>query len=356
MKLKQLIYLVSLTSLILFNYACSKKDLPEIPYENNPVFNVVGTINNVNVDLHAGENNALMLPSTESLNNVEQFTGRLSDGETAMTIRIFDTNIDIPALSGNFVEMTNYQVGQQYGTTPLLKISPGDFSNYGAIDYITWNVDGVQQTNSTLIIYEPGKYTLCAEIYFNNGEEASVCNSAIVGYETHADFVLNWDIIQNNEINALIEAPDNNISSVKWYIDNVFLSDSTQFNLSNIPNNFILKAEVQFQNGVIAERKVYVNKSYIDYSIEDFILIGQESTLEWDTAVTFTIEKNGITYQSINGTTNSAFNINAVSDYQSNADGSKVKLLKGTLDAPFLNTSNGTIVNGTFEIEIGVGY
>ena len=354
---KQLTYLVLLTGLVLLSFGCKKKDLPPIPYENNPVFNVVGTIDNETIDLHAGQNDAFMLTKIQSLNGVDQFTGLLSNGNTSMGIRFFDSKVDIPTLSGNFVALDNYEISAAYGTTPLLKISSGDFSNSSSIINIIWKIDGVEQSDSTLRIFEPGKYNVCAKIFFSNGQNATTCNSIVVGYQTNADFVLNWEIIQNEAIKAVIDAPNNTVASIKWFIDDVLLGESIELNHFNIPNTFRLKAEVKFQNGVVSTREVFVNKSADDYSIEDFVLIGQETNLKWDSSVHFTVEKNGITYQSVNGEiNNSVFHITDISNYQSNGNGPNVKLLKGTLESPFSNTSTGGTVNGTFQIEIGVAY
>jgi len=355
MKLKQLTYFLIISSLIALNYSCSKKDLPVIPYENSPIFNVTGTINNSAIDLHAGENNAFMLAKLEEFNGVPQFTGQLSDGETSMAIQIYDANTDIPTLSGNFIEKQNYVFGEQFGSTPLLKISVNDFSNSGEIEHIIWTIDGIQQTSSTLTIYEPGKYNICAELVFTNGEEAKTCNSIIVGYKNNAEFSINWDIIQNYTITAFLEAPSNTIKNVKWFIDDVLQSDSIELMLNNISNRFTLTAEVEFQNGVVSKREVFINKSLSFLNVEDFTLIGQKTSLKWDTSVSFTIVKEGKTYQSINDV-NSSFIINDISDYGTNADGTKVKLLKGQLNSPFINQTTGATVNGSFQIEIGLGY
>lgn len=356
---KQLTYLLLLIGLIALSLGCKKKDLPHIPYENNPVFNIEGTINNETVDLHAGENNAFMISKVEKLNGINQFTGRLNDGSTSMSIHMFNSNVDIPTLLGNFIELENYTIAEHYGNSSLLEITKNDFANASTIDYIVWTVNGAQQSNSTLAIYEPGRYTICAKAHFFNGSEATTCNSISVGYKSNTDFVLNWEIQQNQTVNAFINTSESTVESIKWYIDDVFIADEITLNQSNIPNKFHLKAEVRFQNGVVAKREVFINKTTNEYSIEDFVLIGHKSPLEWDTSVQFTVVKNGITYQSINGaSSNSTFSVNDISDYKSTADGSeaKVKLVKGTLDCSFLNTSSGGVVNGTFQIEIGVGY
>lgn len=355
MKLKQLIYFLIISSLTALNYSCSKKDLPEIPYENSPVFNVTGTINNSAIDLHAGENNAFMLAKLEEFNGIPLFTGQLSNGETSMIIHIYDANTDIPTLSGNFIEKQNYVISEQYGSTPLLKISIDDFSNSSEIEHIIWTIEGVQQTSSTLMIYEPGKYNICAELVFTNGEEAKTCNSIIVGYKNNADFSINWDIIQNYTISAFVESPSNTIKTVKWFVDDVLQSDSIELTLNNISERFTLKAEVEFQNGVVSKREVFINKSLSYYNIEDFTLIGQKTALKWDTSVSFSIINEGKIYQSINDV-NSSFIINDISDYGTNADGTKVKLLKGQLNSLFSNQTTGAIVNGSFQIEIGIGY
>lgn len=356
---RHITYLLSLISVLLMSISCNKKEIPEIPQENSPVFNVVGTIDGKKIKLHAGENNAFMLPKIEKLNSVDQFTGQLTDGNSSVYIRFFDSNIDIPSLSGNFIEHSNYEIGEQYGfgLPPLLTITPENFTNSELIENIEWEVEGILQNSSALTFYEPGKYNVCAKLNFHTGESASSCNSIIVGYHSNGDVQLNFDLVQNEKIYANINIQEDEISSIEWFIDNEFRSDDIYFSTTDIPNKFTLKAKVQLTNGKVDEREVFINKQAIDYSLEDFAVLGEKPSLKWDSKVILTVELNGITYQSINNpASGSNFTVHDISEYKTNSDGSKVKLLKGTLDTPFLNTTTGGIVNGAFEIEIGVAH
>ncbi|HLW30296.1 MAG TPA: hypothetical protein VKX29_05515 [Brumimicrobium sp.] len=357
MRLKQLTYNLILLGLTTLSFGCSKKDLPEVPYENSPIFNVVGTINTTPFEIHAGKNDAYMHTGLEDLNGVDQFTGKLSNGKTSIDIRLFNTNTDIPSLYGYFVEKESYTISPKYGTSTLLKISKEDFSNSEEIKNIVWTIDNEKQTSSSLFIFEPGKYNVCAELYFLNGESAQTCNTIIVGYRSNANYSLDWSINQNSGINAFIKAPNNTISKIKWFVNDVFQSDSSYFNSSNTPEKFKLRAEVHFQNGVISSRETFINTIMHGFSVQDFTIIGQKSSIIWDSSVAFTIEHEGQTYESINNFSyTSKFVIDKISEFKTEDSDAKVKLLKGTLNLPFLNLATEDVVEGSFEIEIGVGY
>ena len=354
---KKITYLLLLSGLLTLNFACSKKDLPDIPYENNPVFNVNGTIGNETIDLHAGENDALMFASAEEYNGVNRFTGVLSNGQEEVKMQIFGTNVDIPHLSDKFIELPEYLISEQFGTTPLLTIEQGDLSNASTINTIDWSIDGDPHGSSTLTINEPGKYNVCANVHYNNGAVVNVCNTIIVGFKNYTDFELEWEMFQSDSIVATFNSLSATIQKVRWYMDDVIISEGAILYASNLPDSFHLRAEVHFQNGAVAKRTVFVNKQSDEYSLHDFTTAGIKSQLTWDSSALFTVVKGGSTYQSINGpTSNSSFVVTEITEYETNNSATQTKLIKGTLNVPFKNFTSGETVNANLNIEFGLGY
>ncbi len=336
---------------------CKKDDIPDIPQNSTPVFNAVGTLGDFEVSLHAGKNDVYMHTMVEEFNNLHQYSGELSNGQTALKIQFFPSNVDIPSLYNSFIEKGTYSFAKSFGSEPLLKISKNDFSNANAIEHITWSVDNEEQPNTTLKIYEPGKYVVCASIDFNNGTSGSACNTIIVGYKTHADYELKYGQDANANIEAIIDAPNNQISNISWFINDEFQSNNIHFQTTNAPDQFKLKAKVEFSNGVVGTREVFVNKQNANNSISDFTAIGDKSSLTWDNTILATAKYSGNTFSSTEGSIPTQLDVTEISDYTSNSTGDDVKLISGNLKAPFKYTSSsGDILIGDFKIDFGIAH
>lgn len=339
----------------LLSTQCKKETVPDIPQNSIPVFNVDGTLGDEAISLHAGQKNAFMHTTIDQLNNVNLYSGELSDGETVFKVQVFPSNVDVPSLNNNFTEKDSYAIARPFGSEPLLMISIQDFPFSDLINDIDWTVDNEQQAGSTLKINEPGKYSVCANIHFSNGETENICNTIIVGYELHANYQLNYTA--DSIIKANIIAPDNSISKVSWYINNVLQSNDLDFQTADTPEKFNLKAEIEFDNGVVGIREAFINKLDPGYSIPDFTTLGQKSNYTWDNTIKVTIVKNGNTFISNNGAAGTShFDITKISNYNFNSKGNEVKLIDGTLKSPFKDSNTGVILNGDFKIEIGVAY
>lgn len=357
MKTKNIKHLFLLLIIGLFAIQCKKTELPDVPQDSSPVFNIDGTLGETAISLHAGQQDAFMHTSVEQLNNIHLYSGELSNGQIAFKVQFFPRNVDIPSLYNDFTEMESYNIAQPFGTESLLTISLSDFPNSDLINKISWTVDEVEQSESTLKIYEPGKYLVCGTFYFNDGKIESICNSIIVGYKLHVNYKLDFTLSSGSVVAANIIAPDNAISKINWYIDNVYQSNEIDFHPTSTPDKFNLKAKVEFENGVVGTREIFINKLNPSNSIIDFTSLGQKSSLTWDNTVLFTIVRDGQTFTSIIGPIETPhFNIDEISDFKVNSKGNKVKLVNGTLKTQFKNTISGEILSGDFKIELGVAY
>lgn len=353
--MKSVLYNIALLGTILLTFACNKTDFNDDFDATAPVFIVDGLIDNQSINLQAGMDGAYMFTEIENFNNVPLSTGELEDKVNSVKIQLFGNNIDLIINQGKFNTLSEYSVAHSYGEEPLLNITPEHFTNYSAINDIKWTVNNEVQSGSSLLIFEPGKHTICSEITFNNGESAKTCNDVIVGYKKNVFFHILQENLANENVNFFIES-NYEIESVEWYIDNQLFSNNESFNIENSPSIFTLKAVVRFFNGTIETKEIYVNSTNENYSIEDFTIIGNHTEKEWDNSITVEIKSNGITYQSLANSPSSLLQVSEITEFKPNSNGEKVKLIKGVLDTEFINLSTGEIVQGNLSIQFGLAY
>lgn len=355
--IKSHINLLILLSVALVFGACRKDELPDVPNENNPVFNIQGTLGNQSLALHAGKKGAYMDTEVKSWNNVDFYSGRLGSENTSLSISLYPSSIDIPNTNKEFEELSEYEIADPTGVSSLLTLSSEDFEFNQNIENIQWTIDDEPQTTAELNVLEPGKYMVCAEVNFSTGFSESTCNTVIVGYERNADFQLKWNMLGGGTIESYIDAPNSSVEEVQWYLNDEWVSDSIHYLNSGTFETFHLKAVVKFANGTVAEREVFIDRYSKELSIEDYASMEQSTNLRWDNKVQFTIQIDGETYVSVqNGNDDAKLIIDEIVDFDSDEETHQVKVLKGTLNIPFKNTQTQEVIPGDFEVEIGVGY
>ena len=357
MNLKRYKIVFMLFTLSILIIGCAKEEIPNIPSENSPLFSVSGSIGNENISIIAGENEAYMKTSTIELNNLTSNHGILSDANQSFSMLMFRSNHNVVSYSNNFAELSEYRIADDYGATNLLEISIIDFQNNDYIHSIQWTIDNHDQSGYDLIIEEPGKYNVCAEVEFTNGSIEKTCNSIIVGYERSVDFQLKWHSLSDNSVKSYIESSSNTVTAVEWYLNDSIVSDEIEYMYNGNYDHFHLKAKVTFQNGTEATREIYVNRTYEHLSIGDFANKEQATSLRWDNNVRFTFEKNGIAYESRHNLNNdSHFIVTEIEEYYGTTTTQQVKKIKGTLNIPFKNLMTGETIMSDLDIEIGVEY
>lgn len=338
--------------------ACKKDELPNVPEENIPVFTVEGSIGDEKIYMYAGENDVFMQTNIDSFNNVKLSTGQIGNDKQSLSISVFNSNVDKPALADNFMEVSSFPIANESEEISLLSITQEDFENHQYIQEIEWTVDGEsQQSGSKVQIESPGKYTICAEVEFITGSSETTCNTIIVGYKRHADFQLKWNTIENNIIDCFIASTEQTVSEVKWYVNDTFKEEGLEYQYDGTENTFHLKAEISFENGAQYTREVYIDRFDDVLSVGDWASTEQTTSFKWDSNISLTFEKNGVTYKSIQNAVNDAqFTVDKMTDYSNNNTNHEVKKIKGSLLVPFKNMTTGEVVDSDLKMEIGVGY
>lgn len=352
-------YLSVFLVLLLLN-SCSKDVIEPLPEENSPIFNVTGQIDGNTIRLNAGESGAFMNTSTTIENNVKQFKGSLENAQTGFSINFSDGMIDIPSFNSNIEDFETFNIAPYTNGEPLAVYSLNNFSNSEFIYDIEWTVDGETQTGSTLKIYEPGKYEVCASISYQDGTTGNSCNEVLVGYQKNVHSVLRHVVTQSYNTIAFLDSPNESISSIDWSINDsvVATSGSENYKTSGVDLDYYrLGAKVTFQNGVERKKEIFVNTQAPNNFIGDFSVLENQSTLHWDHAATVIVRHNQKEYRAIqNGSNTATITVNDVVSFNNNSSGDQVSIFKGTLNCSFIDLSTQEIVDGEFEFSFGIAH
>ncbi len=333
----------------LFTSSCTKHQI-DVPQTNDPVFRAEGTIDSDQFELVAGDDNAFMFTSIEDENNVPVFSGKLSNGDLAVEIGIYDGLIDIPGHSV-VSSLPSQLIYSRSSTSPVAFLSKDAFPNADIISNVIWTVDGIDSSN-TMTIVEPGKYQVCANISFIDGTSNVLCNELILGYERHANFQIKHFLNQNGTLTAWVEDPQVAIEEIEWYLDDTLISSTAEIAYNQLSaESHILRVDVNFINGVKRSKKMIIDGSLSGKFIDDltFFETGTLALLHRDFNIRVKLEQDGVTYVSdvVNNSLNTV-SFSDVSYYAKDANGNDVYKVKAHIVAT-VNDAQG--VNGTRELE-----
>jgi hypothetical protein len=279
--------------------SCNKQTV-EVPQSNDPVFRVDGTADGAPLTLVAGDSNAFMFTELKEEHGVPVYSGKLSDGNTAIEIEIFDGMIDMP-LHSSLNNLPSEFVFARKSSTPLAVLSKDLFPNAAVINTVNWSIDGVSAGTNDVEITDPGVYEVCADILFNDGTSNVLCSELILGYERHANCQIKHFLSQNGTLSAWVVDPQVEIEKIEWRLDNVLVSTDSEISLADLtPYNHILRADVFFVNGVRRTKNMIVDGSLSGKFIDDLTMFetGTLSVLNRDFNVRVKLEEDGVTYSS----------------------------------------------------------
>lgn len=279
--------------------SCNKQTV-EVPQSNDPVFRVDGTVDGAPLTLVAGDDNAFMFTQIKEENGVAVYSGKLSDGNTAIEIEIYDGKVDIP-LHSPMNSFPEEFVFSRKSSAPLAILDKDLFPNASVINTVLWSIDGVFYGDIDVEIDEPGVYEVCADILFNDGTSNVLCSELILGYERHANCQIKHFLNQNGTLSAWVVDPQVEIEKIEWTLDNELVSTDSEISLADIsPENHILRADVYFANGVKRTKNMIVDGSLSGKFIDDLTMFetGILTILNRDFNVRVRYEKNGVTYSS----------------------------------------------------------
>lgn len=320
-------------------FTSCKKDIVEIPESNAPVFATKGVLGMESFEIIAGDNGAFMYTMTQVENGVEVFSGRISNGSLSVEMGIYDGSVDKPAAQpalelGNLTPIFSHVGGE-----PLITLSKNVLASMSAgqyIETIEWYVDGDHVGTNEAEINSPGKFEVCAEITYLDGEIRMLCNEMIVGYELGANCMIDFSIGSQGGLTAAIDNMGTSLSQVIWFIDGNQVSENNLLQTNVSSGSHTLSAMVYFTNGVVREKSVLVDGSNWQHACNDFTIFEYQapSILPRDFNVRLFIEKDGKEYSSeLAENENSSIVITGLEFYDENAAGNPVYKVSATVDA-----------------------
>lgn len=345
--MKKLLYITLCPTLLLLS---CKKELKQAP-ATTPVFTASGTLGTQAIQLGAGNGDTVMTSYQWNWNNVAVQTGILGNATNYVKIELFSGDIDLPTIDQGYLSMT--QVAGAYIPTTFYALTKAELSNAASIQSIAWNLGGSTQNND-LTVFEPGKYTLGANVQYASSAE-QVSNDVFVGYHSHQQFKLSTSV-QAGSLTAHITAAEA-LDSVQWVIGAThFTTVDTLLNVPITDTSSVIQAIVFFKNGIHRSRTLVFDRNQTNSYLEDYVYKIEKAlaSRELDYKTRMEIMLNGVVYktQGIENQPSDMINIAKKEQYIDPISGKKALKLSGNVHGTFLNTSTGESVEGSFSIEM----
>lgn len=348
--LKRILYFISI---LLFAVAC-KKEVPLLPEENEPQFEIKGTFGTDNIHWKAGDDNFIFSTENKLLNGIPFYSGLISNGETHLELGVLQGNPDLEtSLSELIDQVTSIQFAHK-NTQPLFAISKDKFTNNSLIESVDWYVDGVFKSTNTLNINDPGKYEICAQVLFYNGTQKSLCNSVTLGYQLNGDFKICYLMGSNSKLKAWISDSSQSIEKIEWYKDDIKTSENSFVEIP-LETSHKISAKVTFTNGVTKTRNFVMDAENQGRYIEDFSAIKFNNSTKWDYKTILNLKHDGQYYSSLTTSNGEkTIQVNSIEFYGIDNQGKKIYRVNGTLECDMKNTSSGEVKLLKLDIKFGI--
>jgi len=320
--------------------SCHKDKVDEPPVQGLPVFSISGQLGNEPLSVSAGDDGFELAAFTEYRNGVKVYCGDLNGEQLAIHLKITDGNLDMlgSKFQNNIPSFLKYF---QMTNNELLHIAVDQFPNSNYIDEINWFVDGVYSGTDDLHMNTPGVYNVCAQVTFEDGTNATVCNEMIVGYKISAFGAIRHYVDQQGQLKAWIETDTTAIESVTWYVDETPVCESEILLTQLSPEIHTISAEMKFTNGAFRKKTILADGSSNAHFLDDFSSLEFQTYPEFhDFQVILEIVKNGITYSSeITPNQLAEFKVLQVSYFGKNSAGVSVYKIDAHLACNLANSS-----------------
>ncbi len=312
-------------TVVLFG-ACKKKEIKDPSINSSPIFTATGTLGSESFLLEAGNENVFMNTFIKMSNGVKVYSGKLGNGEMEIEIGLHEGNIDLelPFNIQNFPSSLNFAA---LPSQPLAFLSKDLLPNSMFIEEVRWYIDGAFSGVNDVEIIEPGKYNVCAEVEFNDGSEATLCNEMILGFAVNASCKMRHVLQSNGNLKVWMDAYSTPIDHILWYVDDTFVGESNSLETNIDSQNHLISAEIFYTNGAQRKKSILVDGSLSGKLIDDFSVFenGSVSQTKWDNSVILKVKKNGLTYSSAGAdNTESSIQMISLSYYGKNSAGKDV--------------------------------
>jgi hypothetical protein len=340
--MKNFLYILSFSLLI---FSC-QKEIVEIPESNEPVFSAKGTIGDETINFAVGDNNSIYSYESNLFHGIKFFSGKLINDSTEIELGVYNGRNDLAVFDLNSF-LANGSLGfAQIPFDPVFEMKKEYFENNSNIKEIKWYIDGVYSGTNNLAIYEPGKYDICAKIFYTNQGYTELCNEVIVAFKKESHFELKYDLNENNLLSAWIATENSTIQSVNWFADGVLVSSEILLNMQMTPGLHKIEAQIIFNSGVQRSRTIVLDGSNLGRSIEDFAKFENQNSMFWDYKVKLNIKQKNDEYTSINLVNDSSkIYIESVNFLGKDANSVPVYVFKGQVKSKVQSKSTNEILD-----------
>lgn len=354
MKTKPIINALFVAVLFAGIFSCKKK-IVEIPPTNEPTYSAKGTIGDDELNFVVGDDESTYSYENAITNSVRIYQGKLFKGDQELQVSIFSGDVD-KQVSSDIASLINSNkiLFASNSTEGFYRCSKEDFPNSSQIKEISWKVDGEYAGSNSLEILTPGVYQVCARVFYFSTGYAEFCNEVIVGFRKNASFQLEYSLNGGN-FNSWINCSNSSVSSVKWYLNDSLISQENIFGGILPQNENIIKAEVNFTNGVKRTRSIYLNKTENSKSLFDFAKLENNFTSIWDHKLKINYRNGTKEYSSVNLLNENAdFSLSSVNLLGPDENGNNIYIFKGKLTAKLKAKSSAEVVDLDLDISFGL--
>ena len=348
--------IISLATFFGVSFSSCKKELKPVP-STTPVFTLSGSLGGNPIQLDAGDGDTIMNAYQWQWNNVVTQTGMLGNKQNYIKIELLSGDIDLPSINKQYMAMMVVD-GVYIPTGVFSTLNKSQLSNANSFQKLSWSYNG-QSLVDNLAFQEPGKYTLSADVLYNNGTSGNVSNDIFVGYGSHQFFKLETSV-QNHMLTGTVFT-DESIDSIQWLIGTHSVSTSgkqIQFGLSDSANK--IQAKVFFQNGLVRVRNLIFDVDGQTNYLEDYVYLIESSLqnrlLDYKAKVEIGI--NGVIYKTeiVEDQLDNMIVVSKKEQYTDQLTGKKAVKLTAKLHANFKSLTTGDIIEGTFDVVMAFPY
>jgi hypothetical protein len=286
-----------LSALSLFTLAC-KKNLPELPNAEVPVFYSEMSSPSLNLNLRAGINGISFSEEISVDNQVKHYSGMLEKPDTLFRINFFAGEVFKAMNSESFMGITAVSP-VSLSSQSLAQVASSDLLD-SQFDISSFTVNQSDLTDA-IDIQNPGIYTIGLAAQ-RDGMNFESSNVAVIGYDNPYKFELVGNINSSGPgviIEGQIQNSSTNIEKIEWTCgSNAQTTTGTQVQFPPAGSNNLLVAKVTFEDGVERTRSIGLGLENAP-KIEDIIYsLETYSTISFSSKIEVILETNNETYSS----------------------------------------------------------
>jgi hypothetical protein len=343
--------------LLLSAFAC-RKELPQLPERETPVFFTEMTSPALNVTLKAGENSIVFSEEIQIQNQVKVYSGILQNADTLFRVNFYAGEVFKALNATSFMGLSTI-LPVSLPSSTLAQLSPVDLSN-SQFDNINFTVNQGDLVES-IEVQGPGLYTFGVSAQ-RNGMNYESANLAVIGYDNPYKFELVGSINSSGPgiiLEGLIQNLTENIEKIEWTCgSNSQTTTGTEIQFPPAGSNNLLTAKVTFADGVTRIRTIGLGFENAP-KIEDLVYhLESSNDITFSNKVEIILETNGQSYTSLFATTfsegNPVLTISEKTFYTDPVTKQQALLIAANGLIYFKNTQNNETIPVQINLNIGL--